>query len=254
MDDSGNSRVLAVPMTQRTDALHALTLELRARSSSPSGRRALRRLAAAGVDVGRATTLCDLVDRYHADGPGEDGGARAMLEELLGLATSDSDAALCALVALRPALRWIAARVYGTQPTDDELAELVAFAWAAICDGPPRHGSQARRVVLVTRTRARTAQRRRTDARRIVDDHDERRDADPWADPAERPEPLLECAVRSGVLSRTDAEVIALTRAVGIPLRLLAREYRCTEKALFRRRQRAEAALRLRLQAERRTR
>jgi hypothetical protein len=237
-------------MTRRTDALQVLTLELRTRSSSPSGRRALRRLTAAGIDVGDATSLVDLVNHYHRDGPAKDGRARAMLEGLLGLATSDPDAALCSLVALRPALRWVASRVYGPRPTDDELAELVALAWAAICDGRPKHGSQARRVVLVTRSRARTMQRRRIAERGTQDELDDRRDVpDPWADPAERSEPLLEAAVHAGVLSRADAELIALTRAVGIPLAALAHDYQCTEKTLLRRRQRAESALRNRLRA-----
>ena len=232
-------------MTRRTDALHLHTVELRARSSSPGGRRTLRRLAAAGIDVGEATTLEGLVDRYHRDGLAKDGGARAMLEELLGLATSDQDAALCALVALRPALHWAASRVYGLRPADDDIAELVAYAWGAICDGPPKHGSHARRVVLVARSRARTAQRRRgiwhlpESALR-----EPRVPSDGWVDPAERPEPLLQAAVGAGVLSRGDAELIVLSRVVGIPLAVLVHDYKLTHKSLLRRRQRAEAALR----------
>lgn len=233
-------------MERRTDALTLLTFELRARSNTPSGRRALRRLAAAGINVGDATSLQDLVDRYHRDGLAKDGRAKAMLEGLLALAPGDSDAALCALVALRPALNWVAARVYGRHPTDDEFAEVLAFTWEAIKDDRPRRGPQARRVVLLAKNRARTEQRRRAIRNVPVDELDERREADSKADPAVRPEPLLACAVRMGVLTHRDAELIALTRVVGIPLGVLIHGYGCTEGALFRRRQRAEADLRTR--------
>ena len=53
----------------------------------------------------------------------------------------------------------------------------------------------------------------------------------------------------SGLPAEDDAELIALTRAVGIPLAVLARDYQCTERTLLRRRQRAESALRNRLRA-----
>ena len=64
------------------------------------------------------------------------------------------------------------------------------------------------------------------------------------------------CASEAGAARRrslaapdVDAELIALTRAVGIPLAVLARDYQCTERTLLRRRQRAESALRNRLRA-----
>jgi hypothetical protein len=252
MDESGTYRVLAVPMppsSSPTDALDQLTRFLQGLSRSPSGRRALRRLATAGIDVGQATTLEGLVERYHADSTSRDGTSRQMLDGLLALAPTDPDAALCALVALRPALRWVVRRVYGPHPTEDEVAEVVALAWAAICDGPPRHGTQSRRVVLVTRNRARTLQRRRAarDARE--------RELDgggpiAWIGPSERDEPVLEGAVRAGYLGRDEAELIALTRGIGIPLEVLAIDHGCTRRTLARRRQRAEASLRSWIRSE----
>ena len=241
-------------MERHTDALHRLTLELRGKSNTPSGRRALRRLAAAGIDVGDATSLQDLVDLYHADALSKGGRAKAMLEGLLGLAPDDPDAALVALVALRPALNWVASRVYGRHPTDDDFAEVVAHAWEAIIDSPPKRGPKARYVVMVARNRTRTAQRRRAIAPVARDQLDDRREANTQADPAERPEPILACAVRMQVLSHRDAELIVLTRVVGIPLGVLIHDYGCTESALYRRRQRAESALRRRFGFEVRTR
>jgi DNA-directed RNA polymerase specialized sigma24 family protein len=245
MDDSGNSRVLAVPMTTRTDALEQLAVELERRSCSPAGRRALRRFALAGIEVGDATTLCDLVARYHDGSTSRDPGARAILEELLVLAPTDEDAALCALAALRPALCWVVRRVHGTRgASDDELAEIVAFAWEAICHTPPKHGPRARYVVFLTRTSARTTDRRRRSSgfpESFDDlDHDDRIGA---PDPAERPEPLLQRAVDAGFLSRADAELIALTRGLGVPAKVLAQDSDVSTKTLLKRRKRAEMSL-----------
>lgn len=240
MDNPGTIAVLAVRMTRSTDSLDLLTMELERRSCSPSGRRALRRLAAAGVGIDGVSALTDVVTRIHRLGHTADPEARTMLGRLLELAPSDEDAALCALVALRPSLRWVASRVYGTAASDDEIAELVAVAWGAICDGRPTSGSRERYIVLATRTRARAAKRQRERSVPGLRAKGPPRSSDP----AQRPEPLLAAAVDAGVLRRPDAELIALTRAAGVPISILAREHGCTDKALLRRRQRAERALR----------
>jgi hypothetical protein len=54
---------------------------------------------------------------------------------------------------------------------------------------------------------------------------------------------LLGRAVAAGVLSRTDAELIAATRVEEVPLRLLASRWRTGYEALRKRRRRAELAL-----------
>lgn len=62
---------------------------------------------------------------------------------------------------------------------------------------------------------------------------------------------LLAQAVRVGVLSRVDAELIAVTRVEEVPLRQLAGRWGSGYEALRKRRQRAEAALARWLAAER---
>jgi hypothetical protein len=62
-------------------------------------------------------------------------------------------------------------------------------------------------------------------------------------DVAERPEPLLRRAVEAGYLTDVDAELIALTRGLGIPVKVLARDRDVSTKTLLQRRRRAEAAL-----------
>lgn len=256
MDDSGNSRVLAVPMTTRNDALELITCELERRSSSPAGRRALRRFAVAGIDVGDAATLVDLVRRYHEGSTGRDSSARRLLEGLLVLAPSDEDAALCALEALRPSLCWVVRRVHGTRgASEDELAEIVAFAWEAICHVPPKHGPRERHVVFLTRTWARTELRRRQARIELAAPSDPTPEEQPPApDVGDRPEPMLRRAVDDGVLTPEEAELIALTRGLGVPTKVLARDHDVSTKTLLRRRSRAEARLRRGLETDFRSR
>lgn len=240
MDESGTITVLAVSMTQSRDPLDLLSSELTSRSSSSSGRRALRRLAAAGVDTDGVYALTELVDRYHRLAHTKDQRTRATLEKLLELARSDEDAALCAMVSLRPALRWVAARVYGPGPTEDELAELVCLAWDAICDGPSHKVPRERYVVLAARNRARAAQRQRQ--RHLTGPEIDRVSEIDAVEPAD--DSVLACALAAGVLRQRDAELIDLTRAFGVPIEILARENGCDAKTLMRRRQRAEATVR----------
>jgi hypothetical protein len=253
MIDSGNSRVLAVSMTARTDVLQQLTLELNRRSSSPTGQRALRRFGSAGIDTDHATSLEELVRHCHETTTTRDPRHRELLEGLLELAPTDSDAALCALVALRPALYWVTRRVYAAA-SEEDVAEVVAFAWEAICWPAPRNSSRARMVVLGARTRARTAERQRRTKASLEDLSDEAISPTPSADPAERDEPMLARAVQARVVSHEDAEVIALTRGVGIPIKVLARDYDVSAKTLRRRRDRAEASLRRGLMSDLRSR
>jgi hypothetical protein len=68
-------------------------------------------------------------------------------------------------------------------------------------------------------------------------------DLEPPARLATHGELVLDQAVRAGVLSQLDAELIAATRVEEVPLRLLAGRWGAGYEALRKRRQRAEAAL-----------
>ena len=63
------------------------------------------------------------------------------------------------------------------------------------------------------------------------------------ARPLAHPDLVLEEAVRAGVLSARQAELIGETRIGGVPLRVLARRWGVSYKALCRRRERCEPAL-----------
>jgi DNA-directed RNA polymerase specialized sigma24 family protein len=190
--------------------------------------------------------MLELATQCHARGAWSSGTTDGVIDGLIALAPSDEDAALCALVALRPALYWVARQVRGPRTyNEDAVAEIVAIAWDVLCDAAPVHGSRSRHVVLTTRTRARTAWRKRLDPRLREEPLDEEWDApEPGSDPAERMESILERAVRRGDLALDDAQLIALTRVAGVPILELATGFGTSPKALFKRRDRAEAVLR----------
>jgi hypothetical protein len=208
----------------------------------------LGRFAAAGVDLSGAASLEDLVGRYHRGNTELDDGPSSTLEGLLALAPSDPDAALCALASLRPALYWVARRVHGPDASDEDLAEVLAFAVEALHAPAPRsrEDSRARQVVLLTRTRARSATRRRGERRREAPAALEPLEPTLLVvpGPESRAEPLLRTAVEEGVLRPAEAELIALTRALGVPIKILAVDRDVTVKTLLQQRRRAEAALR----------
>jgi DNA-directed RNA polymerase specialized sigma24 family protein len=243
-------------MTTRTDALHHLTLDLDRRSSAPEGRRALRRFASHGIDVGTATTIGELVaschDRHRAQGR----DPATLLDGLLGLARSDPDAALCALVALRPALYRIAGRVSSPRPADDDaIAEVVAIAWAVVRELERSDPVTHFEVIGTTWTRARTTLRRHATHALHEEPISKRWDA-PAApsEPTDTVEPLLERAIAMGTLTRQDAELIALTRAGDASLEELALRLGVVRGTLLRRRSRAEAALHAGLRSDLRSR
>jgi DNA-directed RNA polymerase specialized sigma24 family protein len=243
-------------MTTRTDALHLLTLELDRRSGAPEGRRAHRRFATHGIDIGTATSIGELVATCH-DGRRSSGrGPATTLHGLLSLAPRDPDAALCALVALRPALYRIAGRVSSPRPADDDaIAEVVAIAWELVCASRRSCRITHLDVIGATWTRARTTLRRQAD--RVIREELLYEGWDAPASPSEPTdavEPLLERAVRMGTLTRDDAELIALTRAGDVTLEELALRLGIARETLLRRRSRAEAALHAGLRSDLRSR
>ena len=153
--------MLHTPMMRAKSPLKVLTDELEARSASPAGKRAMDRIRNSGIEVGTTVTMAELVAWCHEPAPGGSERIEAVVNRLLTAARSDPDAAVCALVALRPALLRIARRVCGGEPDEDELAEVVAIAWEEICG--PSGCVGANRVVSATWTRSRSVLRRRSE-------------------------------------------------------------------------------------------
>jgi DNA-directed RNA polymerase specialized sigma24 family protein len=234
---------LLCAMTHHTNPMHSLTAELRSRSASPAGRRALERFRREGIDVGWAATLGDLVERCHSSGAQASDHARSLVDSLLALAPSDPDAAICALVVLRPALLRIARRVSGREPTADDVAEVLVIAWEEICrPGAPRGSSV---VVRATWTRSRSVIRRLADrvAREELGEVALRPATPPTEDHLEARDTLAS-AVARGTITWDDAVVIALTRIDGLPVTVLAGLWGVTVSTVTSKRRRAEAAIR----------
>jgi DNA-directed RNA polymerase specialized sigma24 family protein len=229
--------------TRATNPLQLLTLELETRSASPSGRRAMDRIRMSGVDVGTTTTMAELVAGCHEAEPGGEDRTPRVVDALLAAARNDPDAAVCALVALRPALLRIARRVCGGDPDEDELAEVVAIAWEEICGDAGSLG--ATRVVAATWTRSRSVLRRRSDrAAREATRADGLDAVGRTHDPDVGGDGTLSMAVAKGVVSPQDAALIALTRVGGVRIVELARQRGVSASTLSTRRLRAEAAIR----------
>jgi DNA-directed RNA polymerase specialized sigma24 family protein len=242
----GNSQRLAVAMTAHTDHLHLLTRELASRSASPTGRRAMNRFRDAGIELGHATSLVDLVAWCHAIPTAEDNDSGATLEGLLVLAPTDPDAALVALVSLRPALCRIITRVCGQGLADDDaVAEVVTTAWEAICDPTLGEGLRMRRIVLATWIRARSQRRRQLNLAAQDEPLDEEWDRVlVGSDPADDQGRMLELAVRRGTITPDEAAVIALTRVGGATVSELAASKGVPAFTIFSIRRRAEAKIR----------
>jgi DNA-directed RNA polymerase specialized sigma24 family protein len=236
-------------MTRTTNPLQLLTAELEARSASPSGRRAMERIRA-DFDLGAVTSMAEMVDQCHDVGPRGSGRAATLADALLAAAANDPDAALCALVALRPALLRIARRVCGGDPDEDELAEVVAIAWEEICG--PAGSVGASEVVRVTWTRSRSVLRRQADRASREEPQDTGGDLTEHDSYAEEAEATLATAIADGIVSRHDAAVIALTRLGGMTIAELAIQRGVGVSTLTSRRRRAEAAIQGHLAGEQR--
>jgi len=205
----------------------------------------MARIRRAGIDVGTAASMAELVDECHNEAAESD-RAREVVDGLLAAASSDPDAAVCALVALRPALLRIARRTCRGEPDDDELAEVVAIAWEEICG--PAGSLGVSHVVRATWTRSRsTLRRREVRSSRVAlradvsECREQGVDADAWNDAT------LASAIADGVVSQADAVLIALTRLGGLKIAELAAERGVPVATLTSRRRRAEAKIRRRL-------
>lgn len=241
-------------MTRTSAPFDALTDHLALRSRGPSAAAAVRRFAAARAPVGALADPLAVALACHD--PSRPTDARRTVAALAALAPHDELAALTALVALRPGLRRLAARLAtcGTSPVDAE-ADVLAAAWEVLATAEPSpatDGCVARRVVARTWSRCRSLQRRRQRAARATPDGlvpaDCHRTVDrslrpggPSADAAHR---LLAAARDARLLTDRQLAVVTATRLEGRSLAAVAADCGSTPTAVRHCRARAEARLR----------
>jgi len=178
----------------------------------------------------------------------------APLYAMLALAGRDGLAGRLCLQAILPALKTQAARIVHRRESREELWELLlAFAWERICRYP---GARVHRVAanVVLDVLHETTRELRRGGPALPAPHAARLGS-PGAEPSEPErlgaaavEGLLETAVRAGAIAGAEAELILLTRVDGLALALVAERLGVSYDALLKRRQRAEARLRARVE------
>jgi DNA-directed RNA polymerase specialized sigma24 family protein len=242
-------------MTCTRAPFDTLTDHLAQRSRGPSAAAAVRRFAAAGAPVGALADPLAVALACHD--PSRPTDARRTVAALAALAPHDELAALTALVALRPGLRRLAARLVscGT-PLVDAEADVLAAAWEVLVTDDPSPGTEgcaARRVVARTWSRCRALQRRRQRAARCTpaglvpaaalgtSDGSVPGGSGSAAADARR---LLATARDARVLTDRQLAVVVATRLQGRSVAAVAADTGSTVTAVRRCRTRAEARLR----------
>ena len=206
---------------------------------------AMKRFTDAGVEVGEAADIADLV---RPDGRAPGRLRRVQLtEQLVCLAPQDEVAALCVVVCLRPELIWMSRGLaQGPFEADDADCEVVVVAWEVVTQerdsgGPIRHAAVVNAIWTEVRRSAGLRRRGGLDVVPLVDDFD--RPA-PEVDRVERWPGLLAVAVARGVLTPRQVALIAQTRMDQRPLSEVAIALGRPYDAVRKERRRAEAALR----------
>jgi hypothetical protein len=150
-----------------------------------------------------------------------------------------------------PGLKKIAARATHDLPAaqaEDVVAEMVAAFLAALAEVDIARHSIALRLMwtarrAATRTRHRETRETPIDPETIPAAGTPRSFAPPCADDGEGAAQVLADAVRRGVLTQPQAELITITRLRGIPVTVHARHLGVPAYSLYARRQRAEERL-----------
>lgn len=169
---------------------------------------------------------------------------REGIERLAGMGARDPAAALCALALLEPSLRVLARRLARRGlPLSDAETLVVSAAWESLREGTWNAGVGG--VVADTWRRVRRELRRDRPLAETPEGRAATAGAEPRPPvPLEDPPGLLAEACRAGVITGTEARLVALTRLGGWSIAALARSTDSDPRALYRTRQRAEAALR----------
>jgi hypothetical protein len=228
-----------------TSPLALLDRQLARCSAGRAGADGLARLAASGVPTIGCHDPHALARSCH--GTADPGRSETVVTTLALLAADDELAALCLLVALRPALLRMTGRlVRGGFDREEAEDRVLTAAWETIATPEATVAPTARRLVARTWSTLRTEMRRDLRRRAVeqpVDDWgSEPADAD--ADPGERVSVLLADARRAGALTRRQATLLYDTRVLDRPVELLSVGTGRSRAALWKEGQRAEQALR----------
>lgn len=204
-------------------------------------RRAARRLHAACAAAGGASKLVEL-ERYVREAPAAD--ADHVLVALVGPASDGGQLeARVLLHLLLPGIRRLARRWWALGDRDERAAAAVAAVWHRICSY-----RLERRPAKVAANILMDAEK---ELRRAVAAQGGPVAELPLDNPAPTPQrpaalelvELLGSAVTDGVLTASDAQLIAASRIAGIPLTDVAAARRTPARTLQRRRRDAERAL-----------
>jgi DNA-directed RNA polymerase specialized sigma24 family protein len=195
------------------------------------------------LDAGGAGTLDELHTFVKAASPDR---ADAVLAELARLATRDDLAARALLQMLLPGARRLATRWWAVGDPDERAAASVSAVYGRIRSYPFErrpHRIAANVLLDATVELRRIAQRRLASSAVLPLPDTTIPQSPPERHAAEELASLLADAVRSGIISRPDAELVALTRIEGRRLADLAETRGAPLRTLQGRRRRAEAAL-----------
>jgi hypothetical protein len=204
-------------------------------------RRVARRLQAACAAAGGASDLNEL-ERYVRESPAAD--ADQVLVALVGPASAGGQLEARVLVhLLLPGVRRLARRWWALGDRDERAAAAVAAVWHRICSYrlDRRPGKVAANILMDAEKELRRAVAAQGGpAAELPLDH-----------PAPSPQQpaalelvdLLGSAVGDGVLTASDAQLIAASRIAGVPLTDVAAVLRTPARTLQRRRRDAERAL-----------
>jgi hypothetical protein len=228
-------------MTKTTSLTSLLTRDLEARSAGSSGRALLRELKFYCFDLGGESSPLAFARSLQSD----DEAPRQLLEQILEWTAAQPEFQLVALVALAPELDVIARRLGRGSPSDDTVSEVLAQATEALRWTEEFPEGERREFVLRhARSRTRGEQRRmarhNVPTRPLPDGFDiERRNAELSDFSLE-----LDQAVERRVISRSERELIEVTRSGRATLRRYAAARTESYDALHKRRASAESRLR----------
>jgi hypothetical protein len=210
-------------------------------------RRAARRLQAACAAAGGASDLGEL-ERYVRESPAAD--ADQVLVALVGPASAGGQLEARVLVhLLLPGVRRLARRWWALGDREERAAAAVAAVWHRICSYrlDRRPGKVAANILMDAEKELRRAVA--AQSRPVAELPLEYPAPTPQQPAALELVDVLGSAVDDGVLTLSDAQLIAASRIAGVPLTDVAAVRRTPARTLQRRRRDAERALVRRVEA-----